>query len=169
MGVVADINLEESEKGEYIKIKVNPYTFPVSCNGKYYYRSGSTNQHLTGLALDEFMLKKQGITWDCVPVPGEKIENLDQTAIQLFKKKALESHRLDSKALSVSNEILFQNLGLTDGKYLKKAAVLLFAENPEMWIQGAYIKIGYFGSSDFELIYQDEIHGSLIKQIDSAV
>ena len=84
-------------------------------------------------------------------------------------KKALESHRLDSKALSVSNEILFQNLGLTDGKYLKKAAVLLFAENPEMWIQGAYIKIGYFGSSDFELIYQDKIHGSLIKQIDSAV
>ena len=54
------------------------------------------------------------------PVPGEKIENLDQTAIQLLKKKALESHRLDSKALSVSDEILFQNLGLTDGKYLKK-------------------------------------------------
>ena len=169
MGIVADINLEESEKGEYIKIKVNPYTFPVSCNGKYYYRSGSTNQHLTGLALDEFMLKKQGVTWDGVPVPGEKIENLDQTAIQLFKKKALESHRLDNKALSVSDEILFQNLGLTDGKYLKKAAVLLFAENPEMWIQGAYIKIGYFGSSDSELIYQDEIHGPLIKQIDSAV
>lgn len=69
----------------------------------------------------------------------------------------------------MSDEILFQNLGLTDGKYLKKAAVLLFAENPEMWIQGAYIKIGYFGSSDSELIYQDEIHGSLIKQIDSAV
>lgn len=169
MGIVADINLEESEKGEYIKIKVNPYTFPVSCNGKYYYRSGSTNQQLTGLALDEFMLKKQGVTWDGVPVPGEKIENLDQTAIQLFKKKALESHRLDNKTLSVSDEILFRNLGLTDGEYLKKAAVLLFAENPEMWIQGAYIKIGYFGSSDSELIYQDEIHGSLIKQIDSAV
>ena len=49
-----------------------------------------------------------------------KIENLDQTAIQLFKKKALESHRLDNKALSVSDEILFQNLGLTDGKSLKK-------------------------------------------------
>ena len=124
---------------------------------------------MTGLALDEFMLKKQGVTWDGVPALGEKIENLDQTAIQLFKKKALESHRLDNKALSVSDEILFQNLGLTDGKYLKKAAVLLFAENPEMWIQGAYIKIGCFGSSDSELIYQDEIHGSLIKQIDSAV
>ena len=50
----------------------------------------------------------------------------------------------------MSDEILFQNLGLTDGKYLKKAAVLLFAENPEIWIQGAYIKIGYFGSSDSE-------------------
>ena len=33
-------------------------------------------------------------------------------------------------------------LMIPDGKYLKKAAVLLFAENPEMWIQGAYIKIG---------------------------
>ena len=30
MGIVEDINLEESGKGEYIKIKVNPYTFPVN-------------------------------------------------------------------------------------------------------------------------------------------
>ena len=54
-------------------------------------------------------------------------------------------------------------------KFYFKIAVLLFAENPEQWIQGAYIKIGYFGSSDSELIYQDEVHGPLIKQIDSAV
>lgn len=40
-------------------------------------------------------------------------------------KKALESHRLDSKALSVSNEILFQNLGLTDGKYLKSGGAVI--------------------------------------------
>ena len=36
-------------------------------------------------------------------------------------------------------------------------------------MQGAYIKIGFFGSSDSELIYQDEIHGPIIKQIDETV
>lgn len=33
MGIVADINLEETDEGEYIEIKVTPYTFPVSYKG----------------------------------------------------------------------------------------------------------------------------------------
>lgn len=90
---------------EYIAINISAYTFPISYNGKYYYRSGSTLQELTGYSLDEFILRKQGITWDGVPMPGENIETLDSDAIKLFRKKALESNRLDEKALSVSDDI----------------------------------------------------------------
>lgn len=46
---------------------------------------------------------------------------------------------------------------------------MLFHKEPEKWVQGAYIKIGYFGSSDSELIYQDEIHGPLMLQIDETI
>lgn len=48
---------------------------------------------------------------------------------------------------------------------LKRAAILLFHHNPEKWIPGSYVKIGYF-ETDSELRYQDEIHGSLISQAD---
>jgi predicted HTH transcriptional regulator len=39
---------------------------PVSLRGRYYYRSGSVNQELTGAALNGFLLKRAGQTWDDV-------------------------------------------------------------------------------------------------------
>lgn len=53
--------LEESGK-KYIEIQVNPYSVPVSFKGRYYYRSGSTKMELTGVELNEFLLKKTGKT-----------------------------------------------------------------------------------------------------------
>ena len=49
----------------------------------------------------------------------------------------------------------------------KRAAILVFHQNPENWVPGAYLKIGYF-ESEADLIYQDEIHGSLITMADKA-
>ena len=47
--------------------------------------------------------------------------------------------------------------------------MLAFYKDPEKWVTGSYIKIGYFGDSDSDLKYQDEIHGSLVEQIDKTV
>lgn len=69
IGIVAEVNLVEYDEKEYLKIYVEPHPFPVSCQGKYYIRSSSTNQLLTGATLDSFILKKQGVTWDSVPIP----------------------------------------------------------------------------------------------------
>jgi len=46
---------------------------------------------------------------------------------------------------------------------------MMFHEDPERWVHGAYIKIGYFEKSDSDLIYQDEIHGPLIEQVDKTI
>ena len=50
-----------------------------------------------------------------------------------------------------------------------RAAILMFHPDPEKWVTGAYIKIGYFGDSDSDLRYQDEVHGPLILQADKAI
>ena len=42
-------------------------------------------------------------------------------------------------------------------------------KDPEKWVTGSYIKIGYFGKSDSDLVYQDEVHGPLIEQVDKTV
>lgn len=46
--------------------------------------------------------------------------------------------------------------------------MLLFAEDPEKWQFGAYTKVGFFESNS-NLMYQDEIHGSLLEQIDRII
>ena len=47
------------------------------------------------------------------------------------------------KSLKDSNEHLIDNLHLREGKFLKRASVLLFYSNPEKYITGAYIKLDF--------------------------
>lgn len=64
LGVIAEVNLLEKEDKEYLEIKVEPYDVPISYHGKYYIRSGSTNQLLVGPDLNRFLLTKSGKGWD---------------------------------------------------------------------------------------------------------
>ena len=131
LGIVAEVNLHETEQGDYIEIVVEPQPNPVSCRGEYHYRSGSTKQELKGAALDKFLLGKQGKHWDGVPVPHVTVTDLKQETFDFFRKKGVKSNRLSEDALTDSNELLLNNLKLTDGDYLKRAAVLLFHPDPE--------------------------------------
>ena len=167
-GVLADVDIHTETGRQYISINVKPYPAPVTYRGRYYYRSGSTTQELTGSALDEFMLRKQGKTWDGVPVPYVSAVDLESDAFRFFRKKALESTRLSKEDLEIDDTALLQNLSLVEGKYLKRAAILLFHQNPERWVPGAFVKIGYF-ESGADIIYQDEIHGPLISMPDKVI
>lgn len=170
MGIIVDVNLKFEGKLEYLEIIVDKYPSLISFRGKYYYRSGSTMREITGKELDKAMLKSQGKTWDGVPLPRIKIEDLKQDAINLFKKKAVERGRLTEEAVRVSDIILMEDLHLVDeDDHLLRAAMLAFYEDPEKWVTGSYIKIGYFGKSDSDLLYQDEVHGPLIEQVDKTV
>ena len=53
--------------------------------------------------------------------------------------------------------------------YLTHAAALLFYAEPERFVGGAYVKIGYFEKNDADLRYQDEVQGSLLMQVNQAV
>ena len=168
IGIVAQVNLHESNGKQYIVINVEPYPFPVSCYGKYYFRSGSTNQLLTGAALDSFMLGKQGVTWDSVPVPYVTYADLSENAMQRFIKNAIKKGRLDDSIENETFDSLIDKLNLYKNGYLTNAAILLFHDDPEKYVFGSYIKIGFF-ETDAEIIYQDEIHGPLMEQIDKAI
>lgn len=78
--------------------------------------------------------------------------------------------RLTKEEVSVEDTILMYNPHLIDEDgYLIRAAMLAFYKDPEKWVTGSYIKIGYFGKSDSDLVYQDEVHGPLIEQVDKTV
>ena len=170
MGIIADVNLHTENEKDYLEIVVEKYPFLISYHGRYYYRSGSVLREIVGKELDLALLKSQGITWDDVPLPKLTTADLKPEAIALFKQKAMERGRLTVEEANVSNEILMDNLHLVDeDNYLIRAAMLAFYQNPERWVTGAYIKIGFFGDSDSDLQYHDEIHGPLIEQIDRTI
>ena len=170
MGIVADVNLLYEGELRYIEIIVEKYPSLISYHGKYFYRSGSTMRTITGKELDKALLKSQGRTWDGMPIPKLKVEDLRQEAIELFKEKAVRRGRLTPEETGVEDAILLDNLHLFDEDgYLIRAAMLAFYKDPEKWVTGAYVKIGYFDQSDADLRYQDEVHGSLIEQVDKTI
>ena len=168
LGILVDVNLHETKQGDYLEIVVEAYPNAIGYKGQYHYRSGSTKQELKGSALEKFLLQKKGRHWDSSPIPNVSVSDLKQETFEFFKKRGVRSKRLDEESLNDTPEQLLENLELTEGKYLKRAALLLFHPKPEKFVTGAYIKIGYF-ENDADLIFQDEIHGNLFEQIEKAI
>lgn len=168
LGILVDVNLHDTEKGDFLEVIVEPQPFPVNYKGQYHYRSGSTKQELKGTALDKFMLEKKGKKWDGVPVPNVSVNDLRNETFQFFKKRAISSKRIDESILAEDNINILENLRLTDKTFLKRASILLFHPDPEKYITGAYIKIGFF-QTDTELIFQDEVKGNLFEQVEKTI
>lgn len=168
LGILVDVNLHKTTKGNFIEIVIEAYPYPVNYKGQYHYRSGSTKQELKGAALDKFLLQKKGKRWDGAPVPKISVKELKQETLDFFRKRAFKSQRIEEDSLMDTNEHLIENLQLKENEFLKRAAILLFHSNPQKFFTGAYIKIGYFQTDD-DLKFQDEIQGNLFEQIEKAM
>jgi len=168
LGIMADVNLRETEQGDYIEIVVEPQPNPVNYKGEYHFRSGSTKQELKGAALDKFLLQKYGKKWDGVTIPNVTISELKQETFDFFRKRGIRSQRLDESIMFDSNEQLLDNLQLIENGMLKRAAILLFHPKPEKYVTGAFIKIGFF-ETNIDLRFQDEVHGNLFEQIEKTM
>lgn len=170
------IHLNALRQLDYISITIERYPFAISCDGKYYKRSGSTLRILQGFELQNFLLERAGKTWDSVPIPGVSVDDLDRNALNAFRTMAVANKRLSESEVNVPDSLLLRNLKLYDGDYLTRAAILLFHPDPEQFVTGAYIKIAFFAPADTygmnsaaDIIYQDDIHGPLITQADKTV
>lgn len=170
LGIIVDVNLLNEDKKDYIEIVVPPYSNPINYKGQFHYRSGSTKQELKGAALNKFLLERGGIHWDEYVVPRVTSDDLSEEAFMRFRKEAAESGRVDKEVLEDSNDVLLENLLLVDEtRQLKRSAVMLFHPQPERFVPGAYIKLGFFAGEDDDLVFQDEVHGPLMLQVDEVI
>ena len=167
MGLVVDVNLYEQNGLEYIEIMIAPSNVPISYKGKYYYRSGSTMQELNGTALQQFILKKMGRSWDDIANEQATLEDIDRKAVEYFLYKGIEAQRIPDSELKASTEEVLMNLGLVDNNgFLKNAAILLFGKNPLKFFPSVRFKIGRFGKDETDLMFQDIIEGNIIQMAD---
>ena len=164
LGIVVEVNLHTEGEFAYIEVMVQAYANPISYRGHYYMRSGSTLQELKGAALDRFLLGRQGRTWDGVPLPQFSLADVSASAMARFRQLAQRSGRLDVETLAVNDANLIDKLRLKDGAFYKRATALLFAADPQRFVTGAFVKVGYF-ESETELLYHDEVEGDLFHQV----
>lgn len=169
LGIVAEVNMHTTTDGlDYIEIKTEPSSFPISYHGEYHYRSGATKQQLTGIALSEFIMRKTGFQWEDVTVDNLSVDDLDEESFKIFRREALKSGRMKSSELNVSNAELLSKLHLISDGRLKRSAILLFYSDPQIIQNGSYVKIGKFGGGA-DLQYQDVMDTSLITVADRII
>lgn len=160
LGLYLEVNLQKEEEKYFIEIIAEPQTVAISLRGRFYIRRGSITTELTGNALNEFLLKKSGRTWDDVIENRASLEDIDEKEVERFVRIAEKTNRLpDVEGLSL--EEMLEKLRLTENNKLKRAAILLFGKDPNKFYPNIKIKIGRFGKSDDDLLYDEVEEGNL--------
>ncbi len=167
LGVVAEVNLLSKNGLDYLEIAVSPSSVPIAYRGVYHYRSGSTKQELRGTALQNFLLKKMGISWDDAGQEHATIEMLSSDAIEYFQRKAIANERMSPESYTADVRGVLENLHLinAEGK-IKNAAILLFGKDPAKFFPLCDFRIGRFGADEADLMFQDVISGDIIRMAD---
>jgi len=161
IGIMGEVNLYEEAGKHFIEIVTHPYTVPISLRGRYYYRSGSTKQELTGASLNEFLLKKSGKTWDDVIEPRASFDDIDEKTVSTFLKASDHAGRLPENE-GLASPDLFEKLRLTENGQLKRAALIMFGRDPGKFYPNTFVKIGRFGKDDTDLKFQEVEEGNLV-------
>ena len=162
LGLVANVNLLQENGANYIEIIVPKYSVAISLRGRYYFRSGSNKIELTGNVLNEFLLKKSGQTWDNVIEESATFDDIDHESVQGFIKDSIKSGRMfDVSDLTIPE--LFDKLRLTVNNKLKRAALILFAIDPNKFYPNVIVKMGRFGDDDADLRFQELEEGNIIQ------
>ncbi len=163
LGIIPSV---EVDKKDIIKVTVVPSSVPISYNGKYYFRSGTTVQELQGKELADLLLKKTGKTWDMIIETKADLKEIDYNYIEKFKKYAAD--RIPSIVKETDNTILLHKLKLIDDGDLERAAVLLFGIDPQKFYGQSIIRIGKF-LSDTEIQTTDLVKGNLFAQLENSL
>lgn len=120
---------------------------------------------LTGVELNEFLLKKAGKTWDDVVEEGATINDIDERSLSKFLEDGKEKGRIpETKSLSTFQ--ILEKLQLTEGKKLKRGAIVLFGKDPNRFYPNIQVKIGRFAKDSTDLKFQEIIEGNLVQILD---
>ena len=164
LSITPAVMLEETMDKKVIKIEISPSDIPISYNGKFYVRSGSTTQELQDFELLRFIMRRQGLSWDAMPSDVDA-EEIDKETVDKFVEMA--KSRLSISKADSANKIL-ENLELIKNGKLTNAAVLLFTKKPQRYFLNSFVRVGRF-KTPTEIIDTVEIKGNLFEQVEGII
>ncbi len=166
LGIIPSVNVEKRNNKEVINVVIKPSSVPISYDGKYYIRSGSTAQELKGKELADFLMKKLGKTWDEIVEEKAEVGDINQVAIDKFRNLAKD--RIPSIVEEKDWKTVLKKLNLVENSDFKRAAILLFGNNPQKFHIQSCVKIGKF-LTETDIQTTDVVEGNLFKQLESAL
>ena len=166
LGIIPSVEVQQKGGKDIIGISVNSASVPISCDGKYYLRSGTTNLELEGNELTNFLMRRVGKTWDEFIEERASLDDINAETIESFKKSAED--RIPAIANEKDHRVILDKLNLLDGSKLKRAAILLFGKGTQKFYPSAYLKIGKF-LTEADLQTSDVVEGNLFEQLESAL
>jgi len=141
-----------------IKVDKNTGT-PISVRGRFYKRTGKTNQRMSHEEIMQRITASSGLSWDAQIEEGASLSDFDQELINRFVES---TNKLGRRPIpDTDNSVNFlQKLELVKGDTPTRAALLLFGKNPETYFPSAFLKIGRFRSPTV-IVDDHEVHGTL--------
>ncbi len=161
LNIMASVEIENVKGINVIKVSINPSDVPMSYNGKFYVRVGSTTQELSGTELAKFILKKQNLSFDSL-LQEAGIGEIDEETLKLFK--GLAKNRINISE-DDTNEKILENLELFKNGKLTNAGVLLFGKNPQKYIISAGARVGRF-KTPTTILDTVDVSGNLFTQLE---
>lgn len=166
LGIIPTVKIEKKKGKEIVIVKIELSSVPISYDGRYYIRSGSTTQQLQEQQLIDFLIKKSGKTWDEFIEEHFTLNDINAETVKEFKRKALD--RIPSIVKEDDITLLFEKLHLIENEKLNRAAVLLFSKDPQRFYRQAIIKIGKF-LTETDIQFTDIVKGNLFEQLENAL
>ena len=166
LGIIPSIEVEKINEYDIIQICVRSSTVPISYNGKYYIRSGSTVQALQGNELSDFLMKKSFYRWDALIEDEMTLSEVNTDTIEQFKRNAVDRIPAISKETDIRR--LLQKLQLIKNNRLNRAAALLFGKDPQQFYYQAEVRIGKF-LTETDIQSTDIVSGNLFQQLENTL
>lgn len=166
LGLIPKIKLEKRKGKDIIVLEVECSYAPISYQGRFYIRSGSTVQELKGRELTRFLISKSGKRWDEYLEERATTGDINFETLEKFKQLAFK--RLPFIKEEKEPVKILEKLNLIEDGKLTKASILLFGKNPKRFFTSAFIKIGKF-STDTDIISSDDVEGNLFEQVEKAM
>lgn len=158
----ASILIEERQGLPILVIRMHQAATPLALRGRFYRRVGNSSRELPAEELPRFLLERTGQTWDVLP-SEYGMDELSTKTVDDFKVLARE--RIPELAPSDDTETILSKLKLVlPDKRVKRAAFLLFGQDPQRLIPTAQVQIGRFKDGD-TILDDKRVDGNLFQQV----
>lgn len=157
------IEVVNIEGVDVIKVEFSGDDIPYSSFGKYYIRTADEDRELTPQALRKIMINKEyEENWE-EKISIDTIDDIDETTLEKFRKKALNCGRLAN--LEYTNIELLKKLNLVANDKLNNAGRLLFSKNNPI-----VLKMAVFATNEKKTFLDlTRVEGNIFQLIDKAM